>query len=130
MKTVLNILGQLRIYTLVDLALLIYVAGGRGQIFWGVILLWIGFLAYLEAQHKHSYRVKIPQALWVIFLIVGLVLFKRIEGIGFIIASYFYTRKDHENYGIFAPFFRGLQNLLLVGGIAGFDNVLTWLVLY
>lgn len=129
MNKLLNYLGQLRIYSLVDLALMIYVAGARGQVFWGVIILWVGFLAYLENQHKHAYRLKIPRGFWVILIFFGLILFRRVEGIGFVVVSYLYTCKNKKNYGIFAPFFRGMQSFLLVGGVAGFDNILTWLAL-
>jgi len=126
MKNVSNYLGQLRIYSLVDLMLMMYAAGARGQVFWGAVVLWIGFLTYLESQHKHTYRAKIPNSLWIALIIIGLVLFGRIEGVGFVVASYFYTCKDKKNYGIFAPLFRGLQNFLLVGGVIGFSSVLVW----
>jgi len=130
MKRILNYLGQLRIYSLVDLALFVYVAGARGQTFFGAIVLWTGFLAYLESQHGHTYRAKMPRGLWVILVLFGLILFGRIEGLGFVVASYLYTLKNKKNYGIFAPFFRGVQNFLLVGGVTGYISVLPWLVLF
>jgi len=129
MKKILNYLGQLRIYSLVDLVLMMYVVGARGQTLLGAVLLWVGFLAYLEARHDHAYRAKMPRGLWVILMFLGLILFRRIEGVGFVVVSYLYTFKNKRNYGIFAPFFRGLQSFLLVGGVAGFGSIFAWLAL-
>lgn len=129
MKKVINYLGQLRIYSLVDLALMMYAAGARGQVLWGSVVLWIGFLAYLETRHEHAYRAKIPNWFWVGLALLGLILFRRIEGVGFFVAGYLYTHKNKKNYGVFSPFFRGLQSFFLVGGVAGFGSILTWLAL-
>lgn len=129
MKKILNYLGQLRIYSLIDLVLMMYVVGARGQTLWGAVFLWVGFLAYLESRHDHVYRAKTPRGLWVVLMFLGLILFRKVEGIGFIVAAYLYTQKNNKNYGIFSPFFRGLQSFLLVGGVAGFDSIFAWLAL-
>lgn len=119
-------IGQFRFYSLADLILLLLAAGASGSIFWGIIFLWLGFIAYLENRHEHSYRKRIPRLVFIIFWLLGLVLFKKIEGILFIILSIIYTKKNQSYFGLVSPFIRGLQTVLIIGGISGYSNSLTW----
>lgn len=126
-NTLISYLGQFRFYSLADLILLLLAAGASGSIFWGIIFLWLGFIAYLENRHKHSYRKRIPGLVFIIFWLLGLVLFKKIEGILFIILSIIYTKKNQSYYGLVSPFIRGLQAVLIVGSISDYGNSLTWI---
>lgn len=123
-----NYIGQLRIYSLVDLMLLLYVAGADRYEFIGALLLHIGFLAYLESRHRHGYRENVPLWIFLFFIIPGAVLYKHIEFLIYLIFSYLYTLKTDKHFGILAPFFRGFQYLFLVGGIMGYGNNLIWLI--
>lgn len=122
LKTVGNYLGQLRIYSLVDLILLfIAIEANNIQIIGGV-LLHIAFLIYLETRHKHSYRASWPTVSWLLPGIIGIFLFDKLAGIGFILASYLYAQKNKGAWGISAPGMRALQTFFVIGGIIGYHN--------
>lgn len=125
----LNYIGQLRIYSLVDLVILLFAVGANRLEFWGVILLHVGFLAYLESRHQHSYRKKLPEYFWAVLALVGLVLYGHVEGIAFLVCSYLYTLKTKKSFATYSPLMRGLQSFFLIGGIIGYTNKLTWVVL-
>jgi len=44
----------------------------------------------------------------------------------FIILSIIYTKKNQSYFGLVSPFIRGLQTVLIIGGISGYSNSLTW----
>lgn len=125
----LNYIGQLRIYSLVDLVILLFAVDANQSEFWGVILLHIGFLAYLESRHKHVYRKKLPEYFWLVLALVGLVLYGHLEGVAFFVCSYLYTLKTEKYFATCSPLMRGLQYFFLIGGIIGYANKLTWIVL-
>lgn len=125
----LNYLGQLRLYSLLDLVILLIATKATAFEFVGVIILHVGFLAYLESRHHHSNRKKVPKYLWIIFAIIGSIFYGHIEGVIFIICSYFYTLKNQKHFALFSPLLRGLQCFFLVAGIVGYDSKLAWLVL-
>lgn len=125
----LNYIGQLRIYSLIDLIILLIATKATLYEFLGVIFLHIGFLAYLETQHKHSYRKQAPKYLWIIFTLIGLILYGKVEGVFFVLCSYIYTLKDKKIFGVPSPIMRGFQYFFLVAGIIGYGNKLTWLAL-
>ncbi len=127
MKTFLNYLGQLRLYSLADLVLLLIAVGAITHQFWGALLLHVAFLAHLENRHAHTYRKRVPVSFSYILAIFGLLLFKRLEGILYIFVSYLYTKKT-KNLGWLSPFCRGLQNLLIVGAITGYASYIPYLV--
>ncbi len=115
MKTFINYLGQLRVYSLVDLILLLIAAGADSSKFIGVFCFHVGFLAYLESRHAHSIRVAVPKWVWPLFLSVGLIFYRDFIGVtGFLVASYCYTKKTRVKWGMWAPFFRGIQMFFLV----------------
>ncbi len=125
MKVFLNYLGQLRLYSLVDLVWLLLATQATFAQGLGVLFLWIGFLAHLELGHKHSYRTKLPKYLDYVLFLAGLLLFKKTEGILFIFLAYLYTKKKHSYWGVASPFLRGAQNFVLSAGIVGYLNPLS-----
>ncbi|MES2023356.1 MAG: hypothetical protein V4439_01610 [Patescibacteria group bacterium] len=130
MKILVSYLGQLRIYSLIDLIMLLVAIKATPFELIGVILLHVGFLAYLESQHSHSYRKSVPKYLWITFVIPGMFLYGHfIFGILFIVCSFLYTLKNRNYFAIFSPLIRGLQYFFLVGGIVGFQGQLPWIAL-
>ncbi len=123
----LNYLGQFRIYSLLDLIFLLIAVNANKFEFAGVIFLHLGFLLYLEYQHKHTYRKKFPSWLWIVLSIVGLALYFEIAAVGFLIAGFLYTQKNKKNLGWLGPVFRGLQFYFLVSGIIGFTSPISYL---
>lgn len=129
MKTFLNYLGQFRLYSLVDLIILLLATQARPQDFFGTIFLHLGFLVFLETQHSHSFRKKMPKWLWVFLIILGISLYWHWEVIPFLILSYFYTKKTEKYFGCIAPVLRGFQYFFLIAGIVGYNNPLIWIAL-
>ena len=129
MIKLINYLGQLRLYSLVDLILLLIAAKASNYELIGALLLHISFLIYLESRHKHKYRENIPNIIWIILLIMGIFFYKKIEVVFFMLFSILYTNKTNKNFGSFSPFYRGLQYFFLIGGIAGYSSIITWLAL-
>lgn len=127
MKKVVNYLGQLRIYALIDYIFLLIAAQANIKQAIGALLLHIGFLCYLEIKHNHEYRSKLPQGIWLLFILSGAMLYKKPELLVFIAASYLYTLKKKNYWGISSPLWRGVQILALVGGITGYTTILPWL---
>jgi hypothetical protein len=125
----LNYFGQLRLYSFIDLFILLIATKATTFEFVGVIFLHIGFLAYLETQHQHSYRNKVPKYLWIVLTIIGLLLYGHIEGIFFVVCSYLYVLKTKKYFALFAPIMRGFQYFFLVAGIVGYHNKLVWIAL-
>jgi 1,4-dihydroxy-2-naphthoate octaprenyltransferase len=127
MKTLLNYIGQLRLYFLADLMLLLSVIGSSRYEFIGAVFLHIAFLVYLENKHAHSYRAKVP--IWVFYILAaaGLILYGHIEGLAYLLCCYLYTKKTKKT-GIFGPVLRALQNFLIVGGIAGYKLQIAYIV--
>lgn len=124
-----NYLGQLRIYSLLDLIILAIAIGSNRYEFIGIILLHIGFLAFLESKHKHEYRKKLPKYTWIIITVIGLISYQHIEGILFVILSYIYTLKNRDYFATLSPIARGLQLYIIVAGVVGYTNKLSILAL-
>lgn len=93
MKILLNYIGQLRLYSLADFVLLLIAIGSNKYECWGAIVLHIAFLAYLESRHVHPYRARVPKNLSYLLAILGLFIFRKVEGLLYLIASYLYTKK-------------------------------------
>jgi 4-hydroxybenzoate polyprenyltransferase len=126
METVKNYIGQLRIYSMIDLILLLYISGVDTPNFLGSIILHVAFLSYLEAQHKDNGRKKIPHIVWLILMFVGVFFYQNTLSVtGYIISSFFYTLKKKGFWGKYSPIMRGLQNFFIIGGIVGFLNPLS-----
>ncbi len=126
----LNYLGQLRIYSLIDFVVLLVASQANLYEFIGVVLIHVGFLAYLESRHNHSYRKSVPKYLWIFPTIVGIAFYGHYTfALLFIICSLLYTLKTKSYFAIFAPFMRAFQYFFLIGGITGFFSQLPWIVL-
>ena len=122
-----NYLGQLRIYSLIDLVFLLIALKVSLYVFIGILFLHIGFILYLEHQHNHTYRLRFPSFLWIVLIITGILIIWKMEVLGFLIASYLYTKKKDSSFAPFSPFFRGAQLFFLVAGVIGYLHILTWL---
>lgn len=122
-----NLIGQLRIYSLVDLVLLLVASHATTEQFVGSVCLWIGFLLFLEANHRHSYRARFPKGSWAILWGIGLWFFHSTEIFILILLGILYTQKNKGSFAAISPIVRGLQSLVLVGGIMGFDHSLPWI---
>lgn len=122
-----NIIGQIRLYSLVDLMLFIYVIGASGMEAAGIILLHISFLFYLEYTHKHTYRLAIPKYFWVIGGAAGVILYAKLAVVGFVVASMLYVRKNRSPFSFLAPLARGCQYYFLAAGILGWVNPVPFL---
>lgn len=119
-KKILNIIGQIRLYSIIDLILFSLALKVDNPTIAGIILLHLGFLFYLESIHKHSNRIKIPQLIWIILIIAGIFYFNNIAVIGFLVFSFLYSHKNKNYLGPYSPFFRGMQYYFLAAGVLGF----------
>lgn len=122
-----NLFGQIRIYSLIDLILFSLAIHANSFQFTGILLLHLGFLLFLEYTHKHKFRVAFPKYLWFILLILGAIFYNNIAVIGFLVSSFFYVKKSQRQFGSLSPFFRGLQYYFLAGGIIGYTNSISFL---
>ncbi len=129
MKTFLNYLGQARLYSLIDLALLLVAVKATTFEFIGIMLLHLGFLAYLENIHSHSYRKALPKLVWVILTIGGIFFYRIVEIIPFLLFSFLYVNKNKKGFGYFSSLFRGLQYFFLIAGIIGYTSYFPIIVL-
>jgi hypothetical protein len=124
----LNLFGQIRVYSLIDLTVFSIALHANHYQIAGIILLHLGFLLFLEFTHKHEFRVAFPKYLWCILLILGIIFYKNIAVVGFLLCSYFYVKKNSLTFGWSGPFFRGLQYYFLASGVIGFLNPISFLV--
>lgn len=127
MKDFLNYLGQFRVYSALDLLLLLVAAGATNYEIAGVLLLNFGFMAHLEVLHKHSYRKNIPYIVPIILYIPGLFLFSRLEGFIYVILSHLYGQKKGNVLGVISPVIRGLQTYVLIGAVSGYTSTIALL---
>jgi len=123
----LNLFGQIRVYSLVDLILFAIAIGSNKFQIAGIILLHLGFLLFLEFTHKHAFRIPFPKYLWAVLLVIGVILYKNIAVAGFLLCSFFYVKKNLSKFGSYGPFLRGLQYYFLASGIIGFLNPVSFL---
>lgn len=123
-----NLFGQIRIYSLVDL--LFFSIALRVTLFQiaGIIFLHLGFLLYLEFVHKHEFRMAFPKYLWAILLLIGIIFYNNLAVVGFLICSYFYVKKHLPKFGWSGPVSRGFQYYFLAAGIVGFFSPISFLI--
>jgi hypothetical protein len=126
---IINIIGQIRIYSLIDLILFCLVIKVSTVQFLGIILLHISFLFYLEYTHKHSYRLQVSKYVWIIGAIIGTILYANLAALGYIITSILYAKKSKAPYSYFSPLSRGLQIYFLSSGIIGYSNPVSFLAM-
>ena len=112
-------LKLLRLYSLVALLSLLFVAGASlyTRLFLGAVVLWIGFLAFLESRHKHEGRSCVPTWVAIGLLTAGALIFWQWEGLVYIALSILYSRNNQWKWGRASPFFRGFQEAVVVHGI-------------
>lgn len=122
-----NRIGQIRIYSAVDLMGLLLAAHASSCQVGVSLCLWFGFLLYLESCHKHDYRQNFPKLLWSVLWVVAIVALPTPEYVAFILFSWLYAKKTRRCLGLWSPVFRGLQSLMIVAGIVGYTNTLPWL---
>ncbi len=127
MKRFLNYIGQLRLYSLVDLILLLVVLRANTVEFIGVILLHVAFLTYLENTHSHKYRSKIPYWISYVLMALGLAVYGKIEGFIYLFFSFLYAQKV-KKLGFVSPLFRGFQNFFIVAGVIGYQTPLPYII--
>lgn len=114
MKKWLNYVGQLRIYSLVDLVVFATALTRNPHYIAGITLLWVSFLLYLEAQHQDRLRLKVRNIFWVIVYLPTFFLLPLQVPILFAALSIVYTlKKKHPFFGLTSPVWRGLQNFSL-----------------
>ncbi len=128
-QPLLDYLGQIRLYSLIDIFILLIATKATTFEFIGAVFLHIGFLAYLEARHRHSYRRKVSEYEWIALFIIGLLFYGHIEGILFIVCTYIYVLKTKKSFALFSPVMRGFQYFFLVAGIIGYSSGLAWIAL-
>jgi len=119
-----NYIGQLRIYSFVDLILLFIVADATNLEIIGCSLLWFSFLIFLEFIHKDKGRKIWSIYAWILPLIVGVVIINKIEIVFFILASILYTYKKKYPFGLMSPIANGLLKSFLVLLISDEINLL------
>jgi len=122
----LNLFGQIRIYSLVDLIIFSIAINSTRYQLAGIVLLHLGFLLFLEYTHKHEFRVAFPKYLWAVLFVAGVVFYHNIAAAGFLACSYFYVKKNLPKFGPYAPFLRGGQYYFLAAGVVGFLNPLAF----
>jgi hypothetical protein len=111
MKRFKNYIGQLRLYSLADLVLLLIALQAGTPQFIGAIILHVAFLAYLESSHSHPYRAKVPRWISYALAIIGVVIYGRIEGLIYLFFGFLYTQKI-KGLGFVSPLFRGLTKFV------------------
>lgn len=122
-----NIIGQIRIYSLIDLVLFAYAFRASVTEIFGIVLIHVSFLFYLEYTHKHSYRLLISKYVWIVIGIAGVILFPKWAVLGYVLGSMLYVRKNQVPFSYFSPFSRGLQQYFMAAGIVGFMSPLALL---
>jgi len=113
-KKILNYIGQMRIYSLLDLIIFAFALTRDREFIVGIILLWIGFLLLLEGTHKDRMRSPINCFLWIVFLVPALFLLPVGAPILFMLFGYLYIlKKRNKFFGTTSFLWRGLQNFSL-----------------
>jgi 4-hydroxybenzoate polyprenyltransferase len=116
-KTILNYLGQLRIYSFLDIFVLATALSRSLNVVAGILLLWISFLAYLESRHNDQLRLKVNRYLFLVPFVLSLFLLPIWLCLGFALFSVFYTnKKKNKIWGVSAPFWRAAQNGIIALG--------------
>lgn len=124
-----NYIGQLRIYSLLDLIVLSATINANMQEIFGIVFLHIAFLLFLEKKHAHIYRKSFPEHSWIPLIVVGIMLYGHyFESIAYIFFSFLYTTKNKKYMGVFSPLFRGLQYYFIVAGITGYSVLFPFIV--
>ena len=111
-----NYLGQLRLYSFADLALLLIAAGASGHQIVGGSLLWFGFLIYLEWFHEDVGRARWRWYAWALLWGGAILWVQSWAVVPFIVLSVLYAlKKEISALGAISPLLNGgLKTALLV----------------
>jgi 4-hydroxybenzoate polyprenyltransferase len=114
LKTIINYVGQMRIYGIIDISVFALAVGCSLIEMIGVVLLWICFLLYLESIHRDALRLTIRRFVWLIVGIPTLFILPWWLPVAFMLAGYMYTKKKTNRFfGITSPLWRGIQGALI-----------------
>jgi hypothetical protein len=115
--SLLNYLGQLRLYSYADLCLLL-AAGGVGALGFGqASALWFSFLIFLEWRHRDRGRRPWPWVAWASLALCGVLLAPDLALIPFVALSVLYaSKKAFPQLALISPAINGMlkASLLLV----------------
>ena len=110
MKSLLNYVGQIRIYSLLDIVIFGFALSSDLKVIVGIVLLWLSFMFLLEATHKDELRLRIGNMIWLIPFGISLIFVPFWLPFIFISLSFLYAQKKVGYWGILSPLFRGSQN--------------------
>lgn len=117
----LNRLSQLRLYSYIDLLVLVHWLGisGRGVV--GLSLLWFGFLIFLEWTHRDRGRAHWHPLAWISAWALGLGAVASFAGLAFIAVAILYSyKKRFSALAAISFVLNGLLKAILVWGAATF----------
>lgn len=110
-ESILNYFGQLRLYSFLDILVFATALTRDSYTIFGIGLLWLSFLLYLESKHNDQPRLRINKFLWLVPFFASIFLVPIYVCLGFALVSYCYTKKKQNGFfGVSAPLWRGLQN--------------------
>lgn len=136
-ETFLNYFGQLRMYSYVDIVLMLIAFGADLITIASCSLMWFGFLIHLEWRHRDKGRLLWSIWAWIIPWIVGIAIHPSLFQIPFIITSASYSLKKRFRWiALISWIINGsikvwlvamipapLWGLFLVGGLMCFRNL-------
>ncbi|NUW37166.1 hypothetical protein HTZ77_38050 [Nonomuraea sp. SMC257] len=124
-----NYVGQLRIYSFVDLVLLLAALGAALPVAFGISLLWFGFLIHLEWRHRDAGRLLWPWYAWVIPWIAGAIVLHSVWLLPFFVLAVAYAlKKRWPSCAAVSPLLNGGLKVTLVLLIPGVPAALCVLV--
>ena len=129
MKRLINYLGQLRIYSLVDWMLLLIVSGANFFQFAGGVFMHIGFLGFLESQHQHPNREPVSDVHAIAVCMSAAAMFggdMQKRAYYFLFFSGIYALKKYNRWALVSPVARGMQVWLILQLLLPFDSALLW----
>lgn len=110
-----NYLGQLRLYSFVDLLLVLSWQRVTGKDLLRASLLWFGFLVYLDWRHRDAGRERWPAWVWMGLWSGGLVLGTTYRVVAFFVAAAVYSEKKRLPVaGMLSPLVNGLVKVTLL----------------
>jgi hypothetical protein len=126
LKRAFNYVGQLRIYSLADLAELLVVAGATDGLLRAAIMMHVGFLAFLEFYHEHEEREPVDWKVALITMWQGAIWFGSQLGEWYMFFSVTYAMKKHGRWALVSPFARGAQTFVVLYRFLPLGSPLLW----
>lgn len=129
MKKLLNYFGQLRVYSLLDVVVFATALTADRKEVLGVVLVWMGFIFYLEGVHKDRLRSMVNPLVWLVFFVPSVFLLPVYAPVLFMIFGVFYTNKKRGKFwGATSIFWRAAQNFILALPFSVFLAVLAFVL--